>query len=260
VPTIAFSRAETMPEQFPLLRKARQTMRILALLLMTSFVAASAQNVTTIVHDYDSAGNQLLLRSDDYGSVGKATYTSTSSRNSSLSSFITSRGELELLLFNQSLRTVWITPNDPVGSEPAGPPAGYYSNDTAVRSDCFDQNGNIVPLANIVTSSGNCKLGATFKSGTTVYKLLMSPFPFSGSGDGMPICPSTGCPATGLATVNCNQVSNGHCVSWTIVPNASAANANVANLYTEGGGPKGITTWTFVGQYYNTFRIDVTNP
>ncbi len=225
-------------------------------LLLTSFVAASAQkttntNVTTIVHDYASDGiTQLLLRSDDYNGSGQASY----------SSFITSGGELELLFSNRSLRAVWITPNDPVGSEPAGLPAGYYSYDTAVRSDCFDQNGNIVPLANVITSSGNCKLGLTFYSGGTVYKLLMSPFPFSGSGDGTPICPSTGCPATGLATVTCNKVSNSQCVSWRIVPNTSAANANVANLYMEGGGPKGTTTWTFIGQYYNTFRLDVTNP
>ena len=224
------------------------------ILLLTPLVAFAGQkttntNVTTVVHDYASDGiTQLLLRSDDYNGSGQASY----------GSFITSSGELELLLSNRSVRTVWITPNDPVGSEPAGPPAGYYSYDTAVRSDCFDQNGNIVPLANILTSSGNCKLGVTFYSGGTVYKLLMSPFPFSGPGDGTPICPSTGCPATGLATVTCNKVSNGQCVSWTIVPNTSAANANVANLYVEGGSNG--ATWTFIGQYYNTFRIDVTNP
>jgi hypothetical protein len=221
------------------------------ILLLTSVAATAAKNtntnVTTIVHDYASDGiTQLLLRSDDYNGSGEAAYGS-----------FTSGGELELLLSNKSVRTVWITPDDPVGSEPAGPPAGYYSYDTAVRSDCFDQNGNIVPLANILTSSGNCKLGVTFYSVGTVYKLLMSPFPFSGPGDGTPICPSTGCPATGLATVTCNKVSNGQCVSWTIVP-TSAANANVANLYVEGGS-KG-ATWTFIGQYYNTFRIDVTNP
>jgi hypothetical protein len=88
----------------------------------------------------------------------------------------------------------------------------------------------------------------------------MSPFPFSGPGDGTPICPSTGCPATGLATLTCNKVINNQCVSWTIVPNTSAAHANVANLYKEGGGSRGSTTWTFIGEYYDTFRIDVTNP
>ncbi len=231
-----------------------------AALLLTSFVTAFSQNVTTIVHDYDLTGAQLLLRSDDDNGYQQATYTSyCSSKTSCLYSYFASNGELELLLYKQSLRTVWITPNDLAGSEPAGPPAGYYSNNTSVRSDCFDQNGNIVPFWNVVTSSGNCKLGVTFDSGGTVYKLLMSPFPFSGPGDGTPICPSTGCPASGLATVTCNRVSNGQCVSWTIVPNSSTANANVANLYRESS-YKGTTTWIFIGQYYNTFRIDVTNP
>ena len=208
---------------------------------------SSNTNVTTIVHDTDSGGAQVLLRSDDYNGNGQATY----------SSFISSSGELELILAGQSLRTVWITPNDPVGSEPAAPPAGYYWNGTAVRSDCFDQNGNIVPLANVVTSSGNCKLGTNFNSGGTEYKLLMSPFPFSGAGDGTPICPPAGCPATGVATVTCNKVSNSQCVSWTIVPNTNAPNANVANLYYAAS--KG-RAWVFIGQYYNTYRIDVTNP
>jgi hypothetical protein len=227
--------------------------------LLTSFVAVSAQNVTTIVHDYGTDGTtQLLMRSDDYNGSGQATYTSTSSRNSSLTSWIVN-GEWDLILYSQSLRTLWITPNDPVGSQPVGPPAGYYSQGVQTSSRCFDQNGNTVPLANVVTSSGNCKLGVNFNSGGTLYKLLMSPFPFSGAGDGTPTCPPTGCPPTGVVTVTCNQVSNSQCVSWTIVPNTSAANANVANLYWYSSKGKN-SSWVFLGQYYNTFRIDVTNP
>lgn len=226
-----------------------------AVLLLTSFVAVSAQNVTTIVHDYGTDGTtQLLTRSDDYNGSGQATYTTTSHKSSSLSSWIVN-GEWDLILYNQSLRTLWITPNDPVGSQPAGPPAGYYSQGVQSSSRCFDQNGNTVPLQNVLTSSGNCKLGVNFNSGGTLYKLLMSPFPFSGSGDGTPICPPTGCPATGVVSVTCNKVSSGQCVSWTIVPNTNAPNANVANLYSSG--KKG---WLYIGQYYNTFRIDVTNP
>jgi hypothetical protein len=229
-------------------------------LLLTFFVAAAPQkcttstNVTTVVHDYSSAGTQLRMRSDDYS--GSGPYTST--KSGSLTSAIVN-GEWVLSLFNQSLRTLWITPNDPVGSQPAGPPAGYYWQGVASRSRCFDHNGNVVPLQNVVTSSGHCKLGVNFKSGGTLYKLLMSPFPFSEPGDIPPTCPPTGCPATGLVTVTCNKVHNSQCVSWTIVPNANAPNANVANLYWFSSS-KGTATWVFVGQYYNTFRIDVTNP
>ncbi|HET7209036.1 MAG TPA: hypothetical protein VFI95_20840 [Terriglobales bacterium] len=219
----------------------------------------TSTNVTTIVHDYDSGGAQLLLRSDDYNGSGQATYVSETSGSSSLSSDIDSNGELNLGLSGQSLRTLWITPNQPVGSEPAAPPAGYYWQSVTLRSRCFDQNGNTVPLANIVTSSGNCKLGINFNSGGTVYKLLMSPFPFSAPGDGTPICPSTGCPATGVVAVTCNNVSSGQCDSWTIVPNTNAPNANEANLYSFA--PKrGTNYWVYIGQYNNTFRIDVTSP
>lgn len=61
-------------------------------LLLMSFFAPAAQepsgnaSVTTVVHDYDSTGAQVLLRSDDYNGSGQATY----------GSFITSSGELEL--------------------------------------------------------------------------------------------------------------------------------------------------------------------
>ena len=54
----------------------------LAVLLLTSFFAVSAQkttspNVTTIVHDYGTDGTTpLLMRSDDYNGSGQATYTS----------------------------------------------------------------------------------------------------------------------------------------------------------------------------------------
>lgn len=227
-------------------------------LLLIASISAAAQNVTATVHDYDSAGNQVLLRSDDYNASGQATYNTSSSKRSSLTSSILSNGEFYLQLSQQSVRTVWVTPNDPVGSQVVGPPAGYYWNSAFVRSHCFDQNGNIVPFANVVTSSGNCQLGVDFSSGGTVYKLLISPFPFSESGVS-PTCPSTGCPPTGFVTVTCNAVSSGKCVNWTITPNTSAANATYANLYSEGTAKKGIT-WNYIGQYYNTFRIDVTNP
>jgi hypothetical protein len=208
---------------------------------------STSNNVTIVVHDDSSAGTEVLMRSDDYNGSGEATYGGA-----------IVGGELDLSLLKQSLRTLWITPNDPVGSQPAAPPAGYYSEGVQSLSRCFDQNGNTVPLENVVTSSGNCKLGVNFDSGGTLYKLLMSPFPFSGSEDGTPKCPSTGCPTTGSVTVTCNKVSNSECVSWTIVPNTSAAYANVANLYWYEGGKNSI--WVFIGQYDNTFRIDVTNP
>jgi len=225
-----------------------------------TFAQKSSATATATVYDFDPTGALLLLRSDDYNGIGQATYTSSSSRGSSLSSGFTSNGEWNLNLSNQSVRTLYITPNVAINSlQPQGPPAGYYWQGVTARSGCLDQNGNIVPLANIVTASGNCKLSVNFNSGGTTYKLLMSPFPLSGSGDPPPTCPSTGCPATGSVTVTCNAISNGQCVNWSIEPNATAPNANVANLYRYSSSGRS-ATWVFIGQYYNSFRIGLTKP
>ncbi len=114
-------------------------------------------------------------------------------------------------------------------------------------SRCYDQNLNVVPFQNIPTSSNNCYLMVDFGSGGTKYKLAMGP---------QLLAPG---PATGLATVTCNAVSNGQCVDWTITPYLNSGGASpptVANLYYYARGGK----LTFIGQYYNTYRIDVTNP
>src|SRR5262249_49460314 len=142
---------------------------------------------------------------------------------------------------------LWLTPDDAINSsQPPGQPPGYYWENVEVYSACRDQNLNIVPFQNILTASNNCSLGVDFNSGGTVYKLIMSPQ-----------LPAPG-PATGLATVTCNSVSGGQCVNWTIVPNMTAPNATVANLYSYTGGRT--SPWVFIGQYYNTFRVNVTNP
>ncbi|HEX3085702.1 MAG TPA: hypothetical protein VHP99_14315 [Pyrinomonadaceae bacterium] len=222
--------------------------------------ASSSTDPMATFHDYDALGGTLmLLRSDDFKVVGQATYSSSSSRGSSLSSGFVN-GEWNLNLSNQSLRTIYITPNAAIDNlQPQGPPAGYYSQGVTTRTGCFDQSGNTVPLANVATTSGNCKLGVNFTSGGTDYKLLMSPFPLSGAGDPPPTCPAGGCPPTGVVQVTCNATSNGQCVNWTIEPNVTAPHANVANLYRYSSS-KHSATWVFMGQYYNSFRVELTNP
>ena len=221
---------------------------------------SSSTNVTTVVYDADTSGYQLLLRSDDHGTSGQATYTTTTSRNSSLYSWIVNNGtDWNLNLMGQSLRTLFITPDDPVGTQASAPPANFYWQGVQATSHCFVASGVLVTLASITTSSASCSLGVNFVYSGTTYKLLMSPYPFSESGDTQPICPSGGCPATGTVTVTCNAVNNSQCTNWTISPSSSTA--AVANLYYLSQSKKGSPgTWRYVGQYYNTFLINVNNP
>lgn len=209
-----------------------------------SHSSGSSYNVTTTVYDTDASGAATLMQSDNYNGQGQASYTTVNNVVSHLYN-----GVLFLDLYSQTLRTLYITPNDPYSpaqNPPVPiPPPGYYSQYVEMVVHCYDQNGNIVPLQNVVTSSGNCRLGVDFGYAGVKYKLDMGP-----------VHPAPG-PITGFVNVACNAVSNGQCVNWTITPNPNSSPANVANLYYWARGGK----LTYIGgQYYNTFRIQVTNP
>ena len=197
-------------------------------------------NVTTTVNDYNGS-TQLLMRSDDYNGAGFATYAYAAPR-SNVTSEIDSSGNWAFYVGNP--RYLWLTPNQPIGSQPTStvpiPTAGYYEG----------QTHSLCPMAFPSLGMGiaySCQLGVEFHYGGLVYKLAMGPaLPWGG-------------PATGVASVVCNQVKNNQCVNWTITsaPDANGQNANVANLYYYVGST---ATWVFVGQYSNSFLIHVTNP
>jgi hypothetical protein len=204
-------------------------------------------NVTTIIHDTDSSGAPLLIRSDNYNGSDQATYSP-----SAVATYIFSDGRYFLRLYGQSVRTLFITPNDPInGSQPTALPPDYYWQNVELAVACYDQNLNLVPFGNIVTSSGNCEMILDFGYNGTEYKLALGP---TGS------LPAPG-PNAGLVSVTCNSVVSGKCVNWTITPNTTASAINpptVANLFVYTNNHK--TPLALVGQYYETFRIDVTNP
>jgi hypothetical protein len=108
-------------------------------------------NVTTIVHDYDSTGAPLLVKSDDYNGSGEATY---SAKDTNVGSHIDSSGEWWLNLYGQNtrqsvLRQLYVTPNDVYNSAAHSvPPAGLYWQSVEASSVCRDQNLNKVPFEN----------------------------------------------------------------------------------------------------------------
>lgn len=213
-------------------------------------------DVTSTVYDFDAFGAQALMRSDAVNGVGQATYTTVKASKGAgnlVTSQITTDGQWYLAMSDASGRKMWITPNQAIDtSQPAAPPAGYYAIQKAY-SNCRDQNGNIVLYPNLVSGSGNCSMAVNFFYGGVLYKLLMRPGALEGT-----TCPSGGCPATGLAKVTCSLVRSNQCVNWTITPNADALLYGVSNLYSYTG--RRGAEWVFMGQYYNTFRVQATNP
>ena len=217
-----------------------------------------AINVTSTIFDTDLSGVPLLTRSDNYNGVGQASYT-TIKKSGGPGNLVTSQigtdGKWYLALDAQAGRTVYITPNAPVGQQPSTvPPAGSYVIQKAY-SACRNAAGTITPYPDLtIDGSGNCSMAINFFYGGVLYKLLMGPVP----PDQGATCPSGGCPAMGLAKVTCNAVTSSKCVNWTMEPNANAVRYTVANLYSYTGGRSG--PWVFIGQYYNTFRINASNP
>jgi hypothetical protein len=196
---------------------------------------SSPINVTSTVHDYTDSTNlfQNLLRSD---ATDQASYATGGNVRSQIFSF------WYLDLRSQTARSVYLTFSATV-SGPSNPlPDGYYNAE--VLSRCYDTNNNIIDFLSVKTSDNRCSLRVEFTHNGTAYSFVMSP-EYAG---------------TGWATVACNAVNNssGACVSWTITPTPSSQvnNATVANLYIDSHGGK----QTLVGSYYNTYRIDVTNP
>jgi hypothetical protein len=195
------------------------------------------------------------LRSDNATGAGQASYSTIKGKGNGYVVFssINTDGWWFLTFTEESGRKLWLTPNQPIdGVQPAAPPAGYYVPQKTY-SVCRDQSGNTVPYWNLVNGSNDCSLSVNFGYGGILYKLLMRPGALDAT-----LCPTEGCPATGVVKVVCNAVSNNQCVSWTIAPNSGAPLVGVANLYRYGG-PRG-SEWIYVGQYYNTFRIDAAKP
>lgn len=195
-------------------------------------------NVTAIVYDRDAAGTLLLMRSDN-PSAGEATYITTATNragSNGVTNYMWLNGGWRLYIGNQTARTIWLT----LSGQGISLPDGYYSANVEVYANCFDTSGTVVPFVDILPGApnNNCVLGVDFSTGGTKYKLEMGQ-PFSG-------------PATGSATVTCNQTdtTGTACNWWTITPFNSAA-----NLYKFA--TKGLS---FIGPYHNTYRIDVRNP
>ena len=197
-------------------------------------------NVTSIVHDKDALGTTLYTGSDDYNGTGQASYTSVLNVMSTISG-----AGWGLSLYNQTVRTIHLTFNHLSGGTAPLPPSAYYWENVEIYSICHDTYGNAVAFPGITSATPNCSFGLDFTDNKIKYKLVMSPN-----------LPAAG-PATGSATVTCTSGS-APCVSWTITPNSGANGSSygVANLYEFGHNG----SLVYIGQYSNTYRIDVTNP
>ena len=193
-------------------------------------------NVTSTIHNANSAGGGSLLQSENQSGLSAGAAYAASAN---ISSFVGGpTGEYELDLSQQSASTVYLdfavlTPNTvPVSS-------GYYN--ATIFSRCYDSNGNLVSLLTIPakTSNNNCSLRINFSFGSFV----MAPAAELPSG----------APATGRASVACNASDSTGCNSWTITPYTNGANGTSADLI-QSAKHGNVVVGSYSG---DTFRIDL---
>lgn len=136
---------------------------------------------------------------------------------------------------------VTLQPNDSA-SAAAAPFTGPLAFHGVLHSRCFTSSGGYQDWTKIQPGypDGNCAMRVNFSYNGATYTLVMSP----------------DTAGTGTATVSCTNwsTSSKSCAAWNDVPNASAANSNVAYLYNTSGGQ------TYVGSYSLSFNVSVTHP
>ncbi len=169
--------------------------------------------------------------------------------------------ELDTNYSNFSTRNVWLDFTKPVpGSGPNGqdPIAPFNEGLAKVRfiSKCHEYQVSMFTIPPGVTV--NCPLATGFNYGGIQYRLHMNPV------SGVDVNPETD-----YVDITCNAVnSNLQCINWTLKPNGlkggcvtadCSVKQNIARL-SKMVTSKGKTTPVNQGNFYVSFRIELTNP
>lgn len=195
------------------------------------------------------------IRSD-----GLAAYRNSTNLQSEIQSGTTGDWVLDSYTRTNGTRTVYLDFSRPIagsganGGAPVAIPSGYYR--FHMISKCHLAGNTFLGIAPGQTVQCPLRIGQIY-AGTRQYGITMNP--------GVTSTGEVTWPETDYANVKCNSTA-GTCASWTLTPSGTApdgSSANVAALIeTVTSTGKGKTTTTDVkqGDFYMSFRIDVTNP
>lgn len=218
--------------------------------------------VTAIIHDQNDCDPnnpadpciQYLTRSDDYSGTTFATYNELTDPN--IKNTIAGDGNSfwSMYLLPGTDRKIWLTLNSR-SETPILPDGDYLASAPAeIFSQCWNRKGNS-PMSWETMKTGaslnHCSFGVIFAYGGIEYKLLMRPNKADATN-------------TGWAKVTCRaSTTKDGCTRWEMVPNMDPEELHptVANLYKCEPTCTGSNSLiTVLGEYRNTFRIEVTYP
>lgn len=245
----ACSDASTVPT------RARSAARN-AVAAKSSPAAARTVAVTSVIADDDqSLAPSLQIRSDGYGP-----YTNSSDLQSLVQASTTGDWVLDSSTPTNGTRQIYLDFSRPIAN--SGPnqgdavaiPSAYYR--FHMISKCHLTGYDFLTIPAGTTVQCPLHIGQIYVNGQE-YGITMNAGTTS-SGETWP--------ETQYANVRCNSATGSTCTSWTITPSGTANDGSAANvavlLQTVTSTSKGKPTTTVVkqGDFYMSFRIDISNP
>ncbi|HWJ12635.1 MAG TPA: hypothetical protein VNS10_02770 [Gemmatimonadaceae bacterium] len=206
--------------------------------------------VTSVVGDDPS----FQIRSDGLGS-----YKNSSALQSEIQASTTGDWVLDSYT-NNSPRMIYLDFSRPIagsgvnGGSPVAIPSGYYK--FHMISKCHLTGNDFLTILPGHTVQCPLRIGQIFV-GTRQYGITMN--------SGVTSAGEVSWPETNYADVTCNSTA-GTCANWTLTPSGTDPNGSPANvavlIETITSGTHGKTTTTDVkqGDFYLSFKIDITNP
>jgi hypothetical protein len=160
-----------------------------------------------------------------------------------------SSGDWVLDTGSSTTRTILIDLRQPVPNSGAAPPFAWELLPARIISKCHEALAGSFP-AMTLNQTLSCPTGIAFQYGGNSYGLMMTSGPNS----------DINYAETNNPLVTCTSVDgSNHCNKWTVLP-IRQPDGTIKNIARLRKALKGNNNFAFLGDYYLSFNIEVTNP
>ncbi len=200
--------------------------------------------VTSILNDTGvvTAGTNYQIQSDGLGSY----FNGVASVSSILQG---SSGDWVLDTTSSSTQTIHIDLREPIPNSGAAPPFAWELLPARIISKCHEALAGSFP-AMALNQTLSCPTAISFQYGGNSYGLMMASGPNSDITYG----------ETNNPLVTCtSMIGSNQCNNWTVLP-IQQPDGTIKNIARLRKALKGNNNFAFLGDYYLSFSIEVTNP
>jgi hypothetical protein len=198
--------------------------------------------VTSILNDTGvvTAGTNYQIESDGAGSYFNGVASVSSILQGSSGDWV---------LTSSSTQTILVDLRQPVPNSGAAPPFAWQLLPARIISKCHEALAGSFP-AMTLSQTLSCPTAISFQYGGNSYGLMMASGPNS----------DINYAETNDPLVTCTSVDgSNHCNRWTVLP-IRQPDGTIKNIARLRKAIKGNNNFAFLGDYYLSFSIEVTNP